>query len=95
MLRLLDFREYPIIDCQTMAEYIGHERLFRTADDRYLLHMSSVGHDAEERLFWLSTRDAIVWLNEIPDQYGSFRHNVETDCRPTILSAGLCTVSCT
>jgi hypothetical protein len=92
MLRLLDFRAYPVIDYQTMSEYIGHERLFRTADDRFLLHMSSIGHDAEERLFWLSTRDAIAWLNEIPDQYGSFWHSVENDFtvrlpRPFVLNA--------
>jgi hypothetical protein len=42
--------------------------------------MSSVGKYAEERVVWLSPRDAITWLNEIPDQYGSFSHCVEQNC---------------
>jgi hypothetical protein len=64
-------RECPVIDCQTLAEFIGHEPLFRGADGSFLLHMSSDGK-AEERIAWLSVRDAISWLNEAPDQFGSF-----------------------
>jgi hypothetical protein len=32
---------------------------------------SEVQSVAEERIVWLSVRDAISWLNEEPDQYGS------------------------
>jgi hypothetical protein len=57
-----------------MAEFIGSERLFRASDGTFLLHMSSDGKlDAEERIIWLTARDAISWLNEAPDQFGSFR----------------------
>jgi hypothetical protein len=53
------------------VEFIGHERLFRGTDGSYLLHMSSDRQPAtEERIVWLSVRDAISWLNEEPDQYG-------------------------
>jgi hypothetical protein len=71
-MHLLTFREYPAIDAQTLVEFTGHERLFRGADGSFLLHMSSEGQPvAEERLIRLSVRDAISWLNEEPDQYGS------------------------
>jgi hypothetical protein len=71
-MQLLAFREYPAIDAQTLVEFTGNERLFRGADGSFLLHMSSAGQwVAEERIVWLSTRDAISWLNEEPDHYGS------------------------
>jgi hypothetical protein len=70
---LLASREYPVIDYQTMSEFIGHERLFRMPNGRLLLHMSSQDKpDSEERLIWLSLRDAISWLNETPEEFGSF-----------------------
>jgi hypothetical protein len=72
-MQLLASRDYPVIDYQTMAEFIGHERLFRASDGAFLLHMSSDGKlDTEERIVWLTVRDAISWLNEAPDQFGSF-----------------------
>jgi hypothetical protein len=72
-MQLLASRDYPVIDYQTMGEFIGHERLFRTADGVFLLHMSSERElEAEERIIWLTLRDAISWLNEAPDKFGSF-----------------------
>jgi hypothetical protein len=71
-VQLLASREYPAIDAETLVEFRGHERLFRGADGSYLLHLSSEGQlVAEERIAWLSSRDALSWLNEEPDQYGS------------------------
>jgi hypothetical protein len=71
-MQLLAFREYPAIDVDTLVEFRGHERLFRGADGSFLLHMSSEGQPVvEERTIWLSARDAITWLNEEPDHYGS------------------------
>ena len=40
-MQLLASRDYPVIDYQSMGEFIGHERLFRTTDGAFLLHMSS------------------------------------------------------
>jgi hypothetical protein len=72
-MHLLASREYPVIDCQTMAEFIGHERLFRAANGAFLLHMASDWQlAAEERIIWLTARDAILWLNETPQELGSF-----------------------
>jgi hypothetical protein len=72
-IQLLTYRDYPVIDCQTMIEFIGRERLFRASDGSFLLHMSSAGNpEAEERILWLTLRDVIAWLNETPDQFGSF-----------------------
>jgi hypothetical protein len=72
-MQLLASRDYPVIDYQTMGEFIGHERLFRATDGAFLLHMSSEGKlEAEERIIWLTVRDAISWLNEAPDEFGSF-----------------------
>jgi hypothetical protein len=70
---LLASRDYPVIDYQTMGEFIGRERLFRATDGAFLLHMSSEGKpEAEERIVWLTVRDAISWLNEAPDEFGYF-----------------------
>ena len=72
-MQLLASRDYPVIDYQTMGEFIGHERLFRATDGAFLLHMSSEGNlEAEERIIWLTVRDALSWLNEPPHQFGSF-----------------------
>jgi hypothetical protein len=71
-MQLLAHREYPGIDADTLAEFTGHERLFRRIDGSFLLHMSSEGQQVtEERVIWLPVRAAISWLNEDPDQYGS------------------------
>jgi hypothetical protein len=72
-LHLLASREYPVIDYQTMAEHLGCERLFRAANGALVLHMSSDGlASAEERIIWLTTRDALTWLNQGPDEFGSY-----------------------
>jgi hypothetical protein len=72
-MQLLVSRDYAVIDYQTMGEFIGYERLFRATDGAFLLHMSSDGKlEAEERIIWLTARDAISWLNEAPDEFGSF-----------------------
>jgi hypothetical protein len=71
-MQLLASREYPVIDYQTLAEFVGRERLFRGADGSFLLHMSAEGKPhPEERIVWLSVRNAISWLNEADDQFGS------------------------
>ena len=72
-MQVLVSRDYAVIDYQTMSEFIGRERLFRVTDGGFLLYMSSEGKlEAEERIIWLTVRDAISWLNEVPDQFGSF-----------------------
>src|SRR5450631_2078315 len=59
-MKLLSSRDYAVIDYQTMGEFIGYERLFRATDGAFVLHMSSEGKlEAEERIIWLTVRDAI------------------------------------
>ncbi len=54
-MQLLASRDYPVIDYQTMREFIGRERPFRVTDGGFLLYMSSEGkHEAEERIIWLT-----------------------------------------
>jgi hypothetical protein len=66
-------RDYPVIDYQTMGEFIGRERLFRATDGAFLPHMESEGKlEAEERVVWLTVRGAISWVNEAPNEFGSF-----------------------
>jgi hypothetical protein len=72
-MKLLLSRDYAVIDYQTMGEFVGYERLFRATDGAFVLHMSSERKlEAEERIIWLSVRDAISWLNDAPDKFGSF-----------------------
>jgi hypothetical protein len=72
-MQLLACREYPVIDCQTLTEFIGHERLFRETDGSFFLYMSSDGKpNAEERIARLSVRDVISWLNDGPEQFGFY-----------------------
>jgi hypothetical protein len=84
-MQLLSYRKYPVIDGQTLVEFVGHERLFRRSDGSFLLYMSSDGKpETEERIAWLAVRDAISWLNEDSDQFGSFWDSAEViprDCK--------------
>jgi hypothetical protein len=62
-MQLLASRDYPVIDYQTMDEFIGRDRLFRAVDGAFLLHMSSEGKlVGEERIIWLTVRETISWL---------------------------------
>ena len=88
-MHLLVSREYPVIDYQTMAEFTGQERLFRTANGAFLLLMSSDWNlAAEVRIIWLTARDAISWLNEAPEEFDSFLEIcAEGDRRATFAAA--------
>jgi hypothetical protein len=77
-MQLMVSRSYPVIDAQTLTEYVARDALFRTADGSYLLYMASgrqVG--SEERILFLDCRDAVLWLNETPDARGSYWHFTE------------------
>jgi hypothetical protein len=71
-----------VIDYQTMSEFIGNERLFRTPAGAFVLHLSSERKlEAEERIIRLNVRDAITWLNQTPDEFGCF-WEYAVDARP-------------
>jgi len=73
-------RSYPVIDAQTLAEYVARDALFQTADGSYFLYMESKGQvEGEERILCLDCRDALLWLNEPPDALGTYWHLAESD----------------
>jgi hypothetical protein len=72
-MQILASRKYAVLHYDTLAEYIGRDTLLRGWDGTFLLHMSSEGTPgAEDRLLCLEARDAILWLNQSPEEFGSF-----------------------
>ena len=64
-MQLMVSRSHPVIDAQTLAEYVTRDALFRAADGSYFLYMTSMGRvEGEERILFLDCRDALLWLNE-------------------------------
>ena len=53
---------------------LAREALFRANDDRFVLYLADgdSSSDGEERIVFLGLREALVWLNEPPEQSGSF-----------------------
>jgi hypothetical protein len=81
-MQLMVSRIYPVIDAQTLAEYVARDVLFRTADGSYFLYMASKGRvESEERILFLDCRDALLWLNETPDTFESYWHFAEHEKR--------------
>jgi hypothetical protein len=68
---LLVSRIYPFIDSESLVEYRARDSLFRTADGRFLLHLSSLdAPNVTDRLLWIDSRAALTWINEEPDEFG-------------------------
>jgi hypothetical protein len=68
---LLVSRIYPFIDSESLVGYRARDSLFRTADGRFLLHLSSLdAPGVKDRLRWIDGRAALVWINEEPDEFG-------------------------
>lgn len=73
-MQLVSSRTIPLIDSRSLARSQAREALFRANDDRFVLYLadgdsSSAG---EERIIFLDLREALIWLNEPPEQSGSF-----------------------
>jgi hypothetical protein len=79
-MQLMVSRSYPVIDVQTLTEYVARDALFRTADGSYFLYMVSGGRvEGEERILFMDCRDALLWLNEAPDALGSYWHFAQNE----------------
>ena len=79
-MQLMVSRSYPVIDTQTLTEYVARDALFRTADGSYFLYMASGGQlEGEERILFMDCRDALLWLNEAPDTLGSYWHFAQNE----------------
>ena len=90
-MQLVVSRSYPAIDALTLTESVARDALFRTAGGSYLLYMASGRRaESEERILFLSCRDALLWLNETPDARGSywqFAESVKPSYRPQNIAA--------
>jgi hypothetical protein len=73
-MQLVSSRTIPFIDSQSLAPGRAREALFRANDDRFVLYLAddTSSSDGEERIILLGLREALIWLNEPPEQSGSF-----------------------
>lgn len=68
---LLVSRIYPFIDTESLVEYRARDSLFRMEDGRFLLHLSSIdAPGVTDRVLWIDSRAALMWVNEEPDEFG-------------------------
>jgi hypothetical protein len=68
-----------VIDAPTHTEYFAHDALFRIADGPCCPYRASKGQiEGEERIAFLDCRNALIWLNEMPDAPGAFRRKRES-----------------
>ena len=70
-MNLLVSRVYPSIDPESLVEYQARDTLLRMTDGRFLLHLSSTDRSVDaNRLVWIDSRAALIWINATPDQFG-------------------------
>ena len=72
-LQLICTRSVPVVDSESLECRQAKEALFRDGD-RYVLYLSDGAQPScgEERLISLSSREALLWLNENQAEAGSF-----------------------
>lgn len=72
-MELISSRTIPALDAESLLPCHAKEALFRDKQG-FLLYLSKEVPSAsmEERLVRLATREALVWLNEAPQDQGSF-----------------------
>ena len=70
-MQLIESRIYPFLCAQTLAERQARDSLFRIGENEFLLHMTSAADTEEDRLVWLDSRAALLWINQTTDEYGT------------------------
>lgn len=72
-MELISLRTIPALDAESLLPCDATEALFRDAHG-FVLYLTKEMPSAavEERLVRLVTREAVVWLNESPQDQGSF-----------------------
>jgi hypothetical protein len=72
-LHLICARAVPFIDSETLCDRTGREALFRK-EGCFILYMSDgeLTSLKQERLVSLTTREALIWLNEQGEDVGTF-----------------------
>ncbi|KGT73193.1 hypothetical protein MA20_45980 [Bradyrhizobium japonicum] len=69
-MRLVATHRYSFLDVQTLTERQARDTLFRYGENSFLLHMTP-GEGEDDRLFWLDSRAALLWINQSVEEYGS------------------------
>jgi hypothetical protein len=73
-LQLISSRIIPFIDTQSLSESQAREALLHDNRRGFILYLSSGEPRSakEERVLFLEPREALIWLNEPPEERGSF-----------------------
>jgi hypothetical protein len=73
-MQMIFSRIIPFLDVQTLAAGEAREILFRNPDDSFILYLadSTAASTTNERVIRLGMREALIWLNERPEDDGSF-----------------------
>jgi hypothetical protein len=73
-LKLIASRIIPFIDCDSLQERSAREALFRQQDGEFILYLSDSDSlcGADERLIFLDSRNALIWISESAEARGSF-----------------------
>lgn len=73
-MQLVSARTISFIDVPSLAVFEAKEALFHDGGKGFILYLSDgeVSSTAEERVILLEAREALIWLNEPPEDQGSF-----------------------
>ena len=73
-MQMISSRTIPFIDAQSLAPGQAREALFRDENSGFILYLSDgvAASNLEERVLRLEMREALIWLNETPDDRGAF-----------------------
>jgi hypothetical protein len=73
-MQVISSRTVPFLDTQSLASSEAREVLIRDDTGRFLLYLNDgePSPTTEERVIMLGPREALIWLNEPPQDQGSF-----------------------
>jgi hypothetical protein len=73
-MQMISSRAVPFLDAQSLAPGQAREALFREDSGVFLLYLcdGEPSYATEERVILLNLREALLWLNESPQDQGSF-----------------------
>ena len=69
-VELIVSRTYPFIDSEALVERQARDTLFRTSDGSFLLHLANDEVADDDRVVWIDTRAALIWLDAGPEEFG-------------------------
>jgi hypothetical protein len=69
-MRLIARRRYSFVDAETLIERQALDTLFRFGEQSFLLHITP-GEGDDDQLVWLDSREALLWINQTTDEFGT------------------------